>query len=410
LKGVGKILEEKPGRIVFEITPQNLFKTVRILSTNPDNYIRNIRIYLPGITEEAARQNPWNPVFLNRWKNFNTFRFMDWMRTNGSDIKEWADRPKMDDATWAHKGVPLEMMIDLSNRTGINPWFCMPHEASDDYVRQFAMQVKRDLNPNLKAYVEYSNEVWNLGFQQTKYASKKGLELNLSDPTKPNEAGLRYASLRSVQIFKIWEDVFGGHARFWRVMATQSVSANCSETKLSFQDAYKQCDVLASAPYFGPMVNVKNDRKPEMAADKVATWTVDQLLDEVEQVELPNAIAAMQKQKAIADKYHLTLVAYEGGQHMVGIRLATQNETLINLFFAANRSERLGQIYKRYLDAWRDAGGGTFCLFNSMGRWSKNGSWGLLESNADSTPKYETVMQWNAANPLSEKTAVLASR
>lgn len=395
-----KVVEDKPGRIIFTLTPINGFKTVRIMSTNPDNYVRNIRIYLPGVTEESYKQNPWNPVFLDRWKGFSTFRFMDWMATNGSDIKEWADRPRMTDANWSPKGVPLAMMIDLCNRTGINPWFCMPHEATDDYVRQFATEVKKELRPDLKAYVEYSNEIWNLGFPQTKYSEQKGIELKLADGTVFNQAARRYCAYRSVQIFKIWEDVFGGRDRFLRVMATQSVSANVSEEKLGFQDAYKQCDILATAPYFGPMVNIKNDRKPDMVADKVSTWTVDQLLDYVEQEELPRAIAAMQKQKAIADKYHLKLVAYEGGQHMVGIRLATQNEALTKLFYAANRHERMGQIYTKYLDAWRDAGGGTFCLFNSVARWSKTGSWGLLESNVDSTPKYEAVMRWNEANVL----------
>lgn len=399
LKGVGKIAEEMPGRIVFELTPQNKFKTVRILSVNPAKPIRAIHILMPG-TEATYRTNPWNPVFFERWKNFNTLRFMDWMRTNNSEIKEWNERPQMEDATWTKNGVPLEMMIDLCNRLGVNAWFCMPHQASDDYVRQFAQQVKKELKPGLKSYVEYSNEVWNTGFKQTKWAGKKGVEMGFSD--KDWEGWWRYSSYRSVQIFKIWEEVFGGHDRFVRVMATQAAVTTVSKEKLAFQDAYKYCDALASAPYFGMNISVRDPKKPDnkIVAEDVAAWTTDQLLDELERTGLPKSIDWMQKQKAIADGYKLQHIAYEGGQHLVGLRAATNNKQLTELLAKANRSERMGEFYKRYLDAWRASDSGLFAVFASVSSWGKSGSWGLLESNGDTTPKYESVIEWNQNHPV----------
>lgn len=33
--------------------------------------------------------------------------------------------------------------------------------ADDDYVTNLAVLIKQNLNPNLNAYIEYSNEVWN---------------------------------------------------------------------------------------------------------------------------------------------------------------------------------------------------------------------------------------------------------
>ena len=67
---------------------------------------------------------------------------MDWMRTNGSEIFKWSERPKMEDYTYTLKETPLELMIDLCNRQKINPWFCMPHRADDDFVRNFAEMVR----------------------------------------------------------------------------------------------------------------------------------------------------------------------------------------------------------------------------------------------------------------------------
>ena len=38
--------------------------------------------------------------------------------------------------------------------------------ALPEYLTEFAKMVKTKLDPDLKVYVEYSNEVWNWGFQQ----------------------------------------------------------------------------------------------------------------------------------------------------------------------------------------------------------------------------------------------------
>jgi hypothetical protein len=396
---IKEVVSSEPGRIVFEPDPAKGGFFLRLLETNPANYVRNIRVIMPGF-EETYRANPFHPVFLARWKSLNTYRFMDWMQTNGSEIERWEDRPQVDDCNWTEKGIPLEVMIDLCNRQRMNPWFCMPHRANDDYVRQFAMQVKRDLDPSLKVYVEYSNEIWNSMFEQTRYCGERGLALGMGE--KPWEAGWHYCAARSVEIFAIWEGVFGGTDRLVRVMATQSVNPYISEQKLGFRNAYEHCDVLAIAPYFGMNVPEKA-QEGRLDAATVATWTVDQLLDHVETNVLPKAIEDMAEQKATADKYGVDLVCYEAGQHLVGVGGGENNDALTKLFQSANRHARMGDLYTRYLDGWRRAGGGLCCIFSSVSRWSKWGSWGLLEyydQTAQDEPKFRAVMEWNAANAV----------
>ena len=39
---------------------------LRLMETEPDDYVRNIRVIMPGF-EKACQDNPWHPVFLNRW-------------------------------------------------------------------------------------------------------------------------------------------------------------------------------------------------------------------------------------------------------------------------------------------------------------------------------------------------------
>lgn len=388
--GSAKISASNQGQISIDVDAAKGMIILRIIETDPKNYIRHIHVIMPG-TEKAWEREPFDSTFLKKWKGFACFRFMDWMQTNNSEIRKWSDRPTLEHQTFSKLGVPLEVMIDLCNRQKVDAWFCMPHQADDDYIRHFAQMVKDRLDPKLKAYVEYSNEVWNGQFKQNHYACDEGTKLNLG--AKPWEAGWHYTALRSVQIFKIWEEVFGGHERFVRVIPTQSGNSFISEQILGFAEAGKHADALAFAPYMALIVGA--DSKPDVAT--VSAWSVDQVLDYTEQQALPAAITAMQRQKQAADKYGLKLVAYEAGQHLVGKGSGLNNDAMTKLFHAANRHPRMGKIYSKYLDAWAGAGGDLLNHFSSTGKWVKYGSWSLSEyhdSNPADYPKLAAVLEW----------------
>ena len=385
----GKALSREPGRMTVQVDASRGSFSLVLTATQPDNYVRNIRVLMPGF-EQTYHQQPFHPVFLKRWQGLASLRFMDWMQTNGSQVAKWSDRPTTEDATFSAKGVALEVMIDLANRQKADPWFCMPHLADDEYVRQFAATVKRLLNPDRKIYVEYSNELWNGMFPQSEYAGQQGIKLGFAD--KPWEAAWRYTAYRSVQIFKIWEEVVG-RERLVRVLSTQAVNPYVSEQILEFRDAWRNADALAIAPYVTCNVHPRD----EPSADKVERWTVDQALDFMEQKALPESVRWIQEQKRVADKYGLRLIAYEGGQHMVGVAGAENNEAITRLFHAANRHPRMGRVYQKYFDAWTSAGGDLFSYFASTGGWSKWGSWGILEWFDDDpaqSPKFAAEMHW----------------
>lgn len=61
------------------------------------------------------------------------------MATNGSTQSEWINGPKLSTQSYSTKGVPIEVMVELSNFNNSEPWFCMPHLATDDYVKNFAL-------------------------------------------------------------------------------------------------------------------------------------------------------------------------------------------------------------------------------------------------------------------------------
>jgi hypothetical protein len=384
---VRKEVSRAPGRIVFEPEPKNGSIFLRLMETDPADPVRNIRVLMPGY-EKRYRQEPFTPWTLTRWKGCTTFRFMDWMLTNNSNQRDWADRPTPAYCNTTEKGVPIETMVELCNRTQANPWFCMPHLATDDYVKRFAELVRKTLDPKLKVYVELSNEVWNGGFRQHHDCAREGVRLGLGEAAKPWEASHRYYARRSQQVWRIWSEVFGGTSRLVRVLGSQAANAWWAEQDLTFEDTHKQCDALAIAPYCS--FNIAPDGNPGSAT--VASWTVEQVMDHLERKSLPECTDWMRANKAVADRFKVRLICYEAGQHAVGVAGGENNEALTRVLNAANRSERMGKLYERYLDAWRDVGGGDLCcIFSSIGGFSKWGSWGLLEHYEDDTPKFRAV-------------------
>jgi hypothetical protein len=104
-------------------------------------------------------------------RQFDQFRFMDWMMTNFNPIVSWSDRhlpslPGTVNRNNQSVGVSWEDICKISNELNKDIWINIPLKANDDYIIQGATMLKNNLNPNIKVYVEYSNEIWNPGFSQ----------------------------------------------------------------------------------------------------------------------------------------------------------------------------------------------------------------------------------------------------
>lgn len=386
------VISEENGRMMVEAKPTEGSVFLQIPETNPDNPLRNIRFLMAG-SEATYRDQPFNPVFLERIERFGAVRFMDWMATNNSTISAWEQRPLPTDATYALRGVPLEVMIQLANTLHAAPWFNMPHTATDDYVEQFAKLVHGTLAPDLKVYIEYSNETWNGQFQQANYVADEGETLNLA-PGERFYSGLLYHSQRAVEIFRIWDSVFVNSDQLVRVLASQAGNAWTGEQIAAWQNAFEEADALAVAPYFSC-----DDPGNPATVDQISALSVDALLDR----QMANvqdggcAYQYMVDNLAVAQQFDLQLVAYEGGQHLAGYGGAENNEALNALFMAANRSLRMTEIYLQYLNAWQDLGGGLFMAFNDAAQPSAFGSWGALEyinQDPSQAPKYLALTQF----------------
>lgn len=371
-----------------DVDPKKGPISVQIRATEMNDPIRNIRLVLPGFEKTHARE-PFHPDFLQRVKKFDVLRFMDWGNTNNSTLETWTDRVTHTASTQGGpKGVAYDYMIALANRAEADPWLCVPHRADDAYVRAFAELTKKYLDSERRIYLEYSNEVWNGMFEQAAYAREQGVAENLG--SNDFESQLRFYSQRAVEVFKIWEEVFGESDRLVRVLGAQSVNVWTGTTIMDWQNAYKQADAVAIGPYFGNRFGDPQTR------DTVARMSVEEILDGCRE-DIEQNQKFTQEFVTAAEKRGLKVFAYEGGQHLVGYGGAENDERLEKLFHAANRHPRMKELYLKDLRAWQTSRGGAYMIFSSMGRYSKWGSWGLLEfsdQDPSTAPKYQAVREY----------------
>lgn len=392
---------------------------LKITATDPSHtgdYIRNIHVYHEDDLPLVELGVKFNPQFTQKIKDFGTLRFMDWMTTNGSSQKNWTDRPTLNDSSWAKKGAPVEAMVALANETGTSPWFTMPHQATDDYIAHFAAYVRDHLDPKLKAYVEYSNEVWNWQFPQANYALDQAK--NKWGETPVGGAGwMQWYGMRSAQTADIWKSTFGAvKDRVISVISTQTAWKGLENPILNtpawvaegHAPAWKSFDAYSVSGYFGGNLgNAENTAT-------VKSWLADAdggfskafqqlsvggLLPVTNQYSVADTIKSFQYQAGVAQKYGLKMVAYEGGQHLVGVRGVENDQQLANFLVALNRRPEMQGLYTKLLDGWKQSGGTLFNHFVDAATPGKWGSWGSLENITQLTsPKYTALTNFIAKN------------
>ncbi len=402
------------GRDVIEVNPSKRGIYLIVTATDPHhtgNYIRNLHV-VPEKYENTYEQEIFNPEFVNKIKKFKTLRFMDWMGTNNSQQREWKNRPKLESYSYSsrERGVPLEIMLEFANRVKADPWFNMPHQANNDYIENFAETVRDSLNKSLQVYVEYSNEVWNTNFAQGNWVEQQGIAEWPNDPDNNETKRLNWHGKRTAQMCDIWKRVFGNQSH--RVICVLGSQAANSWTATEALDCplwqESPClkhgiDVMAIAPYFGSYLGSQKN-KPQFQ-----NWTVDRLFQEIQQGgeltsgppggAIQQAVEWMKENFKVASERNLLLVAYEGGQHLVGNGREENNQAVTNLFIAANRDRRMYDVYLNYLNQWKTAGGTLFMHWLDIGIYSKWGSWGALEHvEQDGSPKYNALIDFIKQN------------
>ncbi len=170
--------EYTDGKHYITLDGQCGHKWIQITRSNPSDPLRDFRILpdsLADVYDPTNAEHLFQPLFLDGLRPFHALRFMDWMHTNNSKHKTWAKRATPTYYSQSPRGTCIEYPITLCNYLSADAWFCVPHAADDEYIRNFAILVRDNLDPRLRVYVEYSNEVWNWQFSQAQWACRNGI-------------------------------------------------------------------------------------------------------------------------------------------------------------------------------------------------------------------------------------------
>jgi hypothetical protein len=294
------------------------------------------------------------------------------------DLLRWADRALPTHRSQSVGPVALEYQALLANTLGSSPWVCVHHLASDDYVRQEASFWLNNIRPEVRVYVEHSNEVWNPLFPQGRFATEKGTQLGLADGTcRTNQehcARVRYNAWRSKQIFDIWIDVWGtARNRLTFVLSTQASWSDVTRDLLSMNQG-AGADMLGITAYMSPPGGVDE-------------WYSAKTPHEVIELFTQGIVASRQdvrEQNSLAAASGLGIAVYEGGVGLVEdgtIESGKAIGAITELLMATGRSPDFQAAVEAWLDMYREELGDTssFNYFVDTGFWSKYGQWGMRE-------------------------------
>jgi hypothetical protein len=239
-------------------------------------------------------------------------------------------------------GIPLEVMIDLSNTLGVAPWFCIPHQASDAYVQAMAELIAQQLSADLPVAIEFSNEVWNGIMPQAAYAANQGKafgQIAANQATwgnTPFQWQMAWYARRATQCFKLIEKIIPSN-RLGRILGSQCGNPWVSQWILGFEDTRQHIDVLAIAPYVGDSITSATDLTDLFAQMQTSLKTTMSNY-------VPGHRLAAQG---------LPIVCYECGD---GTPTNTSNPGLASLVAEAAGDPRMGSLYQSFFQQLQTAG------------------------------------------------------
>lgn len=447
------------GRVTGTWPEGSGLRMVTIRDMDPDNHVRDISIVKAEYKDMYDAGAIFDPRYLATIQDHHTLRFMDWMGTNGSDVTSVADVYGMDSATWAINSrvtstpdisedsqmsipghLPFEVMVQLANEVGADPWFNIPLKADDDYVRALVSYVAEHLDEGLVAKFELSNEVWNwaYGFDQVREASLLG-----SGGTDEGDirAAREYYGYRSAQIREIMTEEAPGR-EMQLIMGTQTVYYDVARMVETGVEAYyaeqgrsgEMSDVFDALAVTGYFSEVSSDEFTELRSAWYAqsealfaegvTETKYQYFVKRAADYLANGLSALDStelalirthdngeihprfedplegylrgnfaaNKEMADAWGLELIQYEADSH---ISAPDRNSPDAEWYKALNQSAEMGQLTTRMAEIFREEGG---ILVNDFGNVddTSSGLWGTRDYLADENPISAAYDHYNA--------------
>jgi chitodextrinase len=389
---------------------------LEITESDSLNPVRNLRILPPDYTDSKGtvhhfadeyQTHIFHPKLIEDMQKYTVIRFMDLCRTNNSNVKHWTETRQPNEL--GSGSIPYIDMITLGNEANRDIWLNIPHLASNGFVDTLANLIKENLNLGLKAYIEYSNEVWNGIFRQAGYAIQQGMIFGWSD-----NPGAKYYVRRSSEIFNRFEKHFAAERNrvmfvcAWQMGSVNEALGDYYNDQLINQTGTKP-DAFAVAPYFYKLysqsdIGVIGKCLWHNCDSCVATNvpSVQEILNDMTHSIRTDVTNGLRYSRIGADKYHIPLINYEGGPHAVGIYGAENSCELTDHLAKTNRSPEMYKVYQEWMDTVQASGVKMLNQFVDRSGWSKWGCWGMEEYRGqdNASPKFRALVDWENTHPI----------
>lgn len=357
--------------------------------TGTTNGVKNVQMMKPG----HAFTETWSHDFLTAIEPVKVIRFMDFTATNWSKDVNWSDRTLPDAASqqnnapsygWQGKGIAWEYVIDLLNTTHKDGWINIPAEANDGYVSGLISLIKNGaggfapLETSAKLYIEYSNEVWNSGFDQFIYNHNQAIAevnagnspLNFDGETNDWYWAWRRVAMRIVEISQQFRASFGDAqmmTRFRPILAWQIDNGQATgEMQLDFIQKYYGTNQWGYA-------------NPRPVNEYLWGGGGALYSDDVPLAQDSAWKTAVRTDSMFAATYGIHYISYEGGIEFDGSSDPAWGETWVTQDTVARQ-----QFFE-------ENGGSLFMFYSLMSDYN---SLGILKDIRDlNTPKYNAYLQ-----------------
>ena len=384
-------------RIEFTYSGSGNFSIFFDPSTGFPTNLRLCRASEEDLMDQGA---VFSPRFLSIHKNTRCLRFLDWLHTNNSEWENWSERTPVSYYTYTpttnNIQVPVEVMCDLCNTLLCDAWFTIPHLFTDAAITSFATLVRDRLDPTLKAKYEWSNEVWNFGFQQNAYAAAQATADGWSTAT-----AVGWQVKRATEMSQIIDTVYSGvESQRVRVLGGFNEITFQTQQMLRAADWFSEepaadtpanqtnanFDEFAITTYFGASSEVINAALVTAINDSGTNeyeyfWNL--LLDSDVETSVPSVLNLIDGHLTVLsnESSTLRLSLYEGGQHVHFQSGITPDADDFLIDFV--RSDYMADLYQRIWDGLEARSVGPFMQFVDIGPSSIFGSWGLRQNPGD---------------------------
>lgn len=460
--------------------------TVTVLDINTNNPITSIALWLPDPADpnnSSLEGQLWHPLFLQRIRdtNWGLLRMMNLEDTNTNPQRDWSDRRPPTHAFMCGvlnprspatgypgnrgSGIAFEQMVNLCNTTSNDLWVCVPHLVTDQFVTNLAQLIRYGsdgvlpytntvgspvyppLSTNLRVYIEYSNEIWSWGdsFAQGQWAYDEAVKLGISKE--------QFNARRFCQVWRTFQEVFGGTSRLVRVAAIFTANESYTRPFLSEMKTYGvglspavEPDVIAATTYFG---NGIQDWVHQKAQEQAGTsdpwfytgatfdspprpvslaagdpywtgqaierhiqeafreWTRRLLAGDAREGGGPDAVGIgggfdqwLRDLAATNFASAKPIVAYEGGPSIYTDYMDggdVRDDGITTFMCAMNRRAPVRDVYAMHLNMGKSKGLWMHMPFTLCSAWGKYGQWGHLEHSSQApadSPKYQFMLDW----------------